>query len=125
MTRPPSILSRVITATAERLAQHPSILPENRGAFVQQASSVMHHQWSAMFGGENVWVRVYAPRNNTQEREARRDRILAALKAGEAAVAIAKRERVTADWVRKVAARQSCIESRAVPVDHALIADKR
>lgn len=116
MSRPPSILSRVIEATACRLAQHPSIPVENRLAFAATAESVMHCQWATMFGGETVWVRIYAPHKSGQARAARRARIVQALAAGDVVAVVAKREGVSARWVRKVA-ELACIESSSAAAD--------
>lgn len=99
----PSILTRVIAATAEHLAQHPSIPAENRSAFRDAAETLMHGQWAAMFGGQGLSVRIYAPRISDAARQARRTRILAALLLGEAPLAIARREQVSDRWVRKLA----------------------
>lgn len=105
-TRVPSLLTRVISAAAERLADHPTIPLENRLAFRQAAEHVMHAQWASMVGGETVVLRIYASRMSPQTRDARRARILGALAAHEAPAAIAKREGVSARWVRKLQAQQ-------------------
>lgn len=109
--RNPSILTRVIGAAAERLAQHPSIPPENRVAFRQAAESVMHGTWASMFGGETVWVRIYAARITAEDRARREARILEALALGDAPEAVARRERVTVRWVQKLRKRTACINS--------------
>ena len=103
MTRPPSILARVITASAERLAQSLDVPQAARPAFRDTVESVLHGQWASMFGGETVRVRFYASRENQRQRDARRQRILAALKAGELPRAIAKRENVSPSWVHRLA----------------------
>lgn len=101
-TRAPSLLSRVIAATAQRLAQHPSIPPASRAAFEAQAAAVMQTMWSDLFGGESVWVRCYVPHSWATDRACRRDRIRAALAAGERPVDIARRERVSERHVRRL-----------------------
>lgn len=118
-TRVPSLLTRVISAAAERLASDPAVPMESRLAFRQTAEHVMHAQWASMFGGETVWVRIYAPRKNTQAREARRARILAALAADQTTAEIARREAVSARWVQRLrkAANPACMESSQPPVD--------
>lgn len=127
MSRAPSILSRVITATATRLAQHPSIPAENRPAFAATAETVMHGQWADMFGGETVWVRIYAARSNSQARADRRARILLALAAGQSVATVAHSEGVSTSWVRKLRLAEGlpCMESPAAAVDDAGISNAR
>ena len=127
MSRAPSILSRVIHATASRLAQHPSIPLEARPAFAATAESVMHGQWADMFGGETVWVRIYAARTNSQSRADRRARILLALAAGQTVATVAHSEGVSRRWVRKLAqqAEPPCMESSAAAADDAGISNAR
>jgi Mor family transcriptional regulator len=103
MTRQPSILARVISASAESLAQRLQVPAANRQAFVDTAEAVLAAQWSTLFGGEIVRVRFYAPKESQHQREQRRQRIVAALQAGEAPRAIAKREGVTREWVYRLA----------------------
>lgn len=103
-TRPPSILARVISASAVSLAQRWQVPADNREAFVATAESVLAEQWSALFGGETVRVRFYAPKESQRQRDDRRQRIVAALQGGESARAIAKREGVSHRWVNKLAA---------------------
>lgn len=111
--RKSSILSRVITAAAQRLAQDPAIPVENRQAFAATAASVMHAQWSAMFGGETVKVRVYAPHQSATARADRRARILEHLRRGHRPADIAAAEGVSERWVRKLRAELMGMESSA------------
>lgn len=101
MTRPPSILSRVITASASSLAQRLQVPPANLQAFVSTTEAVLSAQWCSLFGGETV--RVYAPRETQRQREERRERIVAAIERGESPRAIAKRESVSPSWVHRLA----------------------
>lgn len=96
--RPLPILSRLIRTAAERLAHDPVVPPENREAFRANCESVLHAQFSLEFGGE----RIYAPREATWLRMERRQRIERALALGDSTAAIARRERVSERWVRKV-----------------------
>lgn len=102
MSKPISMLTVIITAAADRLAQDSRIPVENREAFRASAISVMHQQWSDLFGGERV--RMWTARTWSGERKDRQRRILAAIAAGEAAKVIAGRERVSERWVQKLAA---------------------
>lgn len=121
--RNPSVLDRVLTAAAERLAQSPAVRPENRAEFQRQAVLVMQDQWSSMFGGESVWVRVYAPRVGAQAREERRGRILRALDAGVPTLDIARAERVTERYVRKLR-NSPRVESSAEPAEDGATANR-
>lgn len=119
-----SMLTRIIAASAERLAQDPRIPLEAREAFRQAAVTTMHGLWSSAFGGETAWVRLYVPRRDAPQREARRRRILAALAAGELPARVADREGVTLRWVQKLdqarraaGANSPCMESSRSAVD--------
>ena len=102
MSKSPSMLTTIIAAAAERLAQDPRIPATSREAFRETAISVMHQQWSDLFGGERV--RVWTARTWSGERAARRVRILAAISTGEPAKSIARREQVSERWVQKLSA---------------------
>ena len=101
MTRTPSILARVISASADSLAQRLQVPAANRQAFVATTEAVLAAQWCSLFGGETV--RVYAPRETQRQRDDRRARIVAALQRGESPRAIAKRENVSPSWVHRLA----------------------
>jgi hypothetical protein len=103
MTRPPSILARVIAASADTLAQRLQVPPSNRQAFVSTVESVLYSQWATRFGGETVRVRFYAPQESQRQRDERRNRIVEALRKGEAPRVIAKREGVSSRSVYRVA----------------------
>jgi hypothetical protein len=98
--RQPSILTRVLAAGAQRLAERWQVPAENREAFLQVASYVLESEWSTRFGGEQV--RVWAPRTPAAERQARRGRILQASQSGESPTLIAQREGVSARTVRRL-----------------------
>lgn len=100
-TKPPSILARVISASAASLAQRLQVPPANRQAFVATAEAVLAAQWSTLFGGETV--RVYAPRETQRQRAEKRERIVASLQRGESPRVIAKRENVSPSWVHRLA----------------------
>ena len=103
MTRPPSILDRVIGASVERLVQTLNVPPAAQPAFRDTAHSVLHGQWASMFGGETVRIRFYASKENQRQRDERRQRIVAALRNGESTRAIARRQGCSQRWVEKVA----------------------
>ena len=106
MTRPPPLLLRVVTAGADRLAERWGVPAENRAAFRQTAISSFTGMLSEAYGGDRL--RIGIPLMPSPEREARRARIAAALANGEAVVVIAQRERVSAQWVRRL--RRSTIQ---------------
>jgi len=102
MTRkPPSMLTRLIDATADAAAKELTRThPGNTAAMRDTLRSVMHAQWSTAFGGERI--RLWTARTPPPERQARQDRIQAGLRAGEAPSVIAAREGVSAHWVRRL-----------------------
>lgn len=104
MTRPPSILARVISASADSLVQRLHVPPANRQAFVDTAEDVLAAQWATLFGGETVRVRFHAPKESQRRRDERRQRIVESLSKGEAPRAIARREGCSQRWVEKIAA---------------------
>lgn len=99
---PRGLLHVIIAGAAERLAAHPSIPAANREAFRATAVSIIEQQISAVIGGDTLritgWVMPPSARQD------RRDRIEAALQAGESPKVIAGRELVSRRWVEKVAA---------------------
>lgn len=101
MTRPPSILVRLIREGANALAQQHQVPHEKQQAYIANAESVFLGPWLRTFGGETV--RIYSPRETQSQRDARRQRIAAALRAGESPRSIAKRENVSASWVHRLA----------------------
>lgn len=115
--RSPSVLDRVLTAAAERLAQSPAIPVQARAEFQRQAFLVMQDQWSRSFGGESLWVRIYAPKVGAQAREERRGRILQALDAGMSTLDAARAHGVTERYVRKLR-NSPRVESSGPPAEH-------
>ena len=100
LNKPKGVVHRILAAAAETLAQHPSIPVENREAFKAQVISVMEHQITAVLGCDSIplagWAIV------PSERQARRDRIVEALRRGDASPHIASRELVSVRWVNKL-----------------------
>lgn len=97
-------LTLVIRSASERIAADPRIPAEARAALRDTAVSVLHQQFSALMGGE----RVYAPRVDESVRQAQRQRIAAALAAGEAPRVIARREGCSLRWVYKLRSATEC-----------------
>jgi len=100
MARPTGLLTRIITAAADRLAQHPSIPAESREALSAAAVSVFECAINDMLGADSVrfggWA--IAP----SQRNARRERIIEAIRAGHSTAEIASRELVSVRWVNKL-----------------------
>lgn len=94
------ILGRIIDSAAERLSRHPDVPAANRDAFRATAVSVLEHEVCSILGYDEVRLRgwVFIP----SERRARRERIIASLKAGESPSTIAARERVSLRWVQRL-----------------------
>lgn len=87
--RPPSRFTRLIATGAARLGVDP-----------QQAVVVYETLLCELYGGETV--RFCAAMTPPSTKLARQRRILNALQAGEPACSIAQRERVSAQWVRRL-----------------------
>ena len=100
MTRPPTILRRLLSAGLEQLADHYRVEPERRAAFVASGVHIIEAQASAMWGGEQV--RMWVSRTPSAERAARRERVVRALKAGEDPAAVAQREGITERHARRL-----------------------
>lgn len=100
MTRPPTVLRRLLSAGLEQLANHYHVAPERREAFIHQGVHIIEAQASAMWGGEQV--RLWVSRTPSAERAARRERVVRALKAGEDPAAVAKREGITERHARRL-----------------------
>jgi hypothetical protein len=88
---------------AEWVANAPSIPEQNRDALRQTVVSVVSAQLSEAFGGEQL--RLYVPKINAEQRRSQKERIAAALIAGETSTVIAKREKVHPGWVRRLRGR--------------------
>ena len=97
----------LVDAIARRLVEHPSVPPENREALRAVAPRLIEQAIMATLGCDSVTITgwVLAP----MERQARRERILSALCAGEPAAAVASRELVSVQWVRRL--RKSVVET--------------
>ncbi len=102
LTKPRSLLRNIIAGAAERIAMQPWVPPENREAMRITAISIFEQQISAVVGYDSIVVSgwVMPP----SQRMERRERIEAALAAGESAKSIAGRELVSERWVRMVRA---------------------
>lgn len=100
MTTRTALLTTVIDRAAEALSTDPRIPAAARTAFAQHAAHVLRVQFAALVGGE----RIYAPKLGEVERAARNQRILQALDCGETPRSIARRERVSEQWVRRLRA---------------------
>lgn len=105
MTRSPSILETIITASAERLAQTLRVPCADAPAFVSAVERTLYAEWASRYQGEGVRVRLYVARECRAARVERRNRILRALRAGEHSRAISKRENVSPSWVHRLAKR--------------------
>lgn len=101
--KPQGIVRRIISSAAERLAQDPRIPADAREAFRATAVSVFEQQVRDLIGCDSVLLTGW--RVTPSDRQARRQRIEMAIRSGEPAAAIAARERVTAAWVRMLAAQ--------------------
>ena len=97
MTRTP-LLTQVIRSAAERLAQDAGIPAAVRVEYRMRAERVLLSQFAAIAGGEKL----YSPTSAGFSRHERHQRICAALRAGENAQDIARRERVSRRWVNAV-----------------------
>lgn len=100
MTKTPSILTRIIAAAAARLAEDARIPVENREAFRRTAVCVFEGAVVDLVGAERM--RLQGWKMTPSARTARRQRIVAALAAGESVASIAQRERVSRRWVERV-----------------------
>jgi hypothetical protein len=95
--------ARLIGMLADWISDDATLPLENREALRATIVAVGCARLSDAFGGEQL--RLYVPKPDMQHRIAREARITAAVSAGEAPNVIAKREKVTARWVRKVRGR--------------------
>lgn len=111
LSKPRSLLQTIIAGAAERLSMHPAIPLENRAAFRANAVHVFEQQISAVIGADTLMISgwVMPP----SQRLKRRERIEAALIAGEPARAIADRELVSQRWVRRV--REDLVAAEQIP----------
>lgn len=101
MTTSTSLFAQVIERAAHAVAVQQGIPAPNRPAYVQHVASILRAEFSALVGGE----RAYVPKVSDVERQASRQRILAALEAGDAVGTIARREGVDPSWVRRLRRR--------------------
>jgi hypothetical protein len=113
MTRRPSILSQVLAQGADALADRWQVPAETRPAFRATFDSVMREAFG-LYAGDRLTsrLRLYVAERSPDERLQQRRRILEALAKGEDAAAIAKREGVTARWVRVLRAKQAAAAAR-------------
>jgi hypothetical protein len=95
-----SLMGRIIAGGAEHLAKRWDVPAENREAFIAAAVSIFEQQVCDILGSDSVrlngWIML------PSQRLARRDRILSALHDGDDPQAIASRELVSVQWVRKI-----------------------
>lgn len=100
--RPQGVLQRIIHGAAARLAAHADVPEAHREALRTTAVSIFEHEVCRVIGCDTVQISGWsiAP----SERANRRERILAAIAAGDAARVIAARELVSERYVRKLRA---------------------
>lgn len=97
LNKPRSLLHTIIAGAAERIAMQPWVSPENREAMRATAVHIFEQQISAVIGADTLMISgwVMPPSQRLQ----RRERIEAALLAGESVRSIAQRELVSQRWV--------------------------
>jgi hypothetical protein len=102
-----SLMGRIIAGGAERLAKRWDVPAENREAFIAAAVSIFEQQVCDILGGDSVRLNgwIMPP----SQRQARRDRILSAMRDGDDLHAIASRELVSLRWVQKL--RREVVDS--------------
>lgn len=103
MNRRNSTMHRLLAGMADAALPALKVPPQNREAMRATLISVFEHQVVRIIGQDEVRLRGW--KMVPSERAARQQRIDAALRAGQRPVDIAAREGVSADWVRKRAAR--------------------
>lgn len=94
------LVHELLAAIARRLTASPAIPPENREAFAAVAPRLIEEAIISVLGCDSVQLTgwVIAP----SERQARRERIIAALRQGEPPAVIASRELVTVRTVQRL-----------------------
>ena len=93
LNKPRGLLQTIIASAAERISMHPSIPEENRAVLRDAALRVIEQQISAVIGFDSIKISGWAI--PPSQRMDRRERILAALHAGESVKAIAGRDAVS------------------------------
>lgn len=111
MNKPRGLLRTIIDGAAERIALQTWVAPENREAMRATAVSILEQQISAVLGSDSITLSgwVMPP----SQRLERRERIEAALRAGESVKVISGRELVSQRWVFRVQAEMRGAEPRA------------
>jgi hypothetical protein len=106
-----STLQTIIAGAAERIAMQPWVPLENREAMRATAVSIFEQQIIAVIGADSIMISgwVMPPSQRLQ----RRERIEAALIAGESVRAVAQRELVTQRWVRRL--REDLVTAELIP----------
>ena len=102
LNKPRGLLQTIIASAAERISMHPSIPEENRAVLRDAALRVIEQQISAVIGFDSIKISGWAI--PPSQRMDRRERILAALHAGESVKAIAGRELISQRWVYRLQA---------------------
>ncbi len=103
-----SVAARLVRSVAERIAADPRIPAENRAAMRDTAESVLWSEMRRLFVGERASM--YVPTAGAEERQARDQRIQAALHRGEAQDSIARREAVSTRHVERVKSRRPLVQ---------------
>jgi hypothetical protein len=106
MTRGASILTRVIHGAADRLAMDQSIPANSREAFRATVVCVIEQQVRDIIGYDEVRIRGWSVLPSV--RAARLRRINEAVRSGEEPAAIARRECVSTQYVRRLRAKLMC-----------------
>jgi len=93
-----SLFDAFVTRASEVIAERQHLPAETCVAFRQTLEHILREQAASVFGGE----RVYAPKVSSAQRQQSRQRILHSIASGEPTKDIARRERVSAQWVRRL-----------------------
>ena len=100
--KPRSPLHTIIHGAAELIARQEWVPPQNRAAMRAAAVSIFEQQICAVIGYDSLVINGWVMPPSA--RQARRDRIEAALAAGESPKVIAGRELVSPRWVLRIQA---------------------
>jgi hypothetical protein len=98
-----AMASALATAATEVLVCFQGVDPQKREALYQNARAAFSRRVRQRWGGDEL--RMYVPRVDVAERQARDDRIAAGLAAGEDLDKLARREGTTARHARRIRGR--------------------